>query len=86
MMNNDRFATELKITVKCDYCEKMSLVAPKLLQGKDMSETYGEIYIECIQTRKSDAYYITADCHDNNNSETYNINYCPMCGRKLNES
>jgi hypothetical protein len=69
----------------CKYCEEMELLAPKLLQGKNISETYGDIFIENVQNRNGNNYYISCDCHDKHHTESYNINFCPMCGRKLNE-
>lgn len=71
--------------MSCEYCDtnKMALLAPRIFQSKNISETYGEIFIECVQNNDGNNFFISCDCHDKHHTESYNINYCPMCGRKL---
>ena len=51
----------------CEYCEHGEVVVESAAAG---------VYVECGKIKLKSYYYT-------NDIEYENINYCPMCGRKL---
>lgn len=67
----------------CEYCKK--IINNKRILDIDNEE---ETYMEIINQKKSWGYmlYVEIEGQDNDGykpSQFFQINYCPMCGRKL---
>jgi len=64
----------------CEHCTKEN---PKPIETKGR---YGGFNI-AIDSYFDNTYYIDVDCitFDGGNHTSFEINFCPMCGRKLKE-
>jgi hypothetical protein len=57
----------------CDYCENTRPLFGNL---------YSDFYVEIINGDVIDIHFYGSE---QNGDGSFEINYCPMCGRKLNE-